>query len=266
MKIERVIITGGTSGLGLELVKLFLERGAEVMSLGRIEGKVDHPRHRFYKCDFTSLTQVSETALHIAKKGDNIDLIINNAGILSQPEYTESMDGFEISYQVNFLAHFYFFQILQESGILNKTTIINTTSPMRKHGKLEQDWIFDRNAYGTIKAYASTKLYVYLFTSQLASTGFSSFAFDPGTFSSGIYRAQNPWFHVLYKIAAPFMVSSERVAKDFMAVYDKQHKTNGAVYDRKGRVGTPVQFDIKSIAEFWDKVNSQLSLNGSKVE
>jgi NAD(P)-dependent dehydrogenase (short-subunit alcohol dehydrogenase family) len=266
MEIERVIITGGTSGLGLELVKIFLERGAEVISLGRVEGKVVHPRHHFYKCDFSSLTQIRETALQIAKKGDNIDLIINNAGILSPPNFLKTVDGFELSYQINFLAHVYFFQILREGGVLNKTMVINTTSPMRKHGKLEQDWIFDRNVYGTIKAYSSTKMYVSLFTRQLATMGFSSYAFDPGTFSSGIYRAQNPWFHLMYKIAAPFMVSSERVAKDFMLIYDKQHKTNGAVYDRKGRVGTPVQFDANGIAEFWGKVSSQLSLNGSKLD
>ncbi|MDZ7604480.1 MAG: SDR family NAD(P)-dependent oxidoreductase [Cyclobacteriaceae bacterium] len=209
MKVERVIVTGGTSGLGFELVNLFLERGAEVMSLGRAEGKVVHPGHSFYKCDFASLTQVSETALQIAKKGKGIDLIINNAGILSPPDFTTTMDGFELSYQVNFLAHVHFFQILREGGLLKKTMIINTTSPIRTRGKLEQDWIFDKNSYGTIKAYASTKLYMSLFTTHLAFLGFSSYAFDPGTFSSGIYRAQNPWFHALYKVAAPFMVSSE---------------------------------------------------------
>jgi NAD(P)-dependent dehydrogenase (short-subunit alcohol dehydrogenase family) len=266
MKIERVIITGGTSGLGLDLVKLFLERGTEVMSLGRVEGKVIHPRHRFYMCDFASLNQVSEIALQIVKKGNNVDLILNNAGILSPPEYTESMNGFELSYQVNFLAHVYFFQILRQGGILNKTTIINTTSPIRKHGKLTQDRIFDKDAYGSIKAYASTKLYMDLFTRQLASMGFSSYAFDPGTFSSGIYRAQNPWFHILYKIAAPFMVSSERVAKDFMSVYDMHQKANGAVYDRKGKEGAQLQFDAKSLTEFWLMVSSQLSLNGLKMD
>ncbi len=265
MKIDRIIVTGGTNGLGLELVRYFLERGCEVLSIGRSDGKVVHPRHRFYKCDFASLTQVSEIAQQIVKKGDAINLIINNAGILSPPEYIKTMDGFELSYQVNFLAHVYFFQILRRGGILNKATVINTTSPMRKHGRLEQDWIFNRDAYGSIKAYASTKLYVSLFTSQLAAIGFSSFAFDPGTFSSGIYRAQNPWFHILYKIAAPFMVSSGRVARDFMSVYKQQHKTNGAVYDRKGRAAVQAKMDENKLAGFWKTINQQLSLDDWKI-
>ncbi len=263
MEVKRIIVTGGTSGLGLELVRHFLKRGFEVISLGRTEAKVAHPNHSFYTCDFASLAQVSNTARQIAEKGDTINLIINNAGILSPPDYNKTIDGFELSYQVNFLAHIYFFQILREAGILNKTTVINTTSPIRKHGKLEQDWVIDKDAYGSIKAYSSTKLYVSLFTSQLAAMGFSSYAFDPGTFSSGIYRAQNPWFHILYKVAAPFMVSSERVASDFMSVYDLQHKANGAVYDRKGRTGPQVALDENRLADFWKTIKQQLSMIGS---
>lgn len=263
MEKGRIIITGGTSGLGLELVRLFLGRGFEVLSLGRTDGEVEHPQYCFYKCDFASLSQVRETASQIISKGNKIDLIINNAGILSPPEYTKTSDGFELSYQVNFLAHFQFFQILRQGGILKNTMIINTSSPMRAHGKLEQDWVFDKDAYGSILAYSSTKLYMALFAGHLATMGFSSYTFDPGTFSSGIYRAQNPWFHVMYKIAAPFMVSSRRVALDFMNVFDKNDKANGAVYDRKGRAGSVVSFDESRITEFWKTVNHQLSLSGS---
>ena len=39
------------------------------------------------------------------------------------------------------------------------------------------------------------------------------FSFDPGTFSSGIYRMQKRWFREMYRIAAPFMRSPVKVAK-----------------------------------------------------
>jgi len=266
MEIERVIITGGTSGLGLELVKLFLERGSEVLSLGRSKGKLVHPLHTFYKCDFASLGDVRETARQIAEECKTINLIINNAGILSPPEHTKSIDGFELSYQVNFLAHVYFYQLLMERGILNNTMVINTTSPIRTHGKLEQDWIFNKNAYGSIKAYASTKLYMSLFSSHIASKGLASYAFDPGTFRSGIYRAQKPWFHTLYKIGAPFLIHSKHVARDFVTVFDRNDRLNGVVYNRKGRAATQITFDENRIAGFWERVNQQLSLNGSKID
>ena len=258
METKRVIITGGTYGLGFELVKKFLDKGCQVISLGRSDGKLDHPQHTFLKCDFSSFSQIKATADLILNEGRNVDLLINNAGILSSPEYTKTTDGFEQSFQVNFLSHVYLFQILLEKGALKNAEIINTTSPIRTLGKLELDWVFDKNRYGRVKAYSSTKLYMSLFARHLASNGFLSYSFDPGTFRSGIYRAQKPWFHTLYKVGAPFLIHSKHVARDFISVYDRNDRINGAVYNRKGRVGTPDIVEEISLSNFWETINSHL--------
>ena len=131
-----------------------------------------------------------------------------------------------LNYQVNFLSHVLLTQLLLSKRILKPGFVVNISSPVHKTGQLELDKIFDKKAYGFFQTYSNTKLFMALFSEKLAADGVSGFSFNPGTFSSGIYQLQKPWFHNMYKIAAPFMVSSDRVAERLygIAIGDKELK------------------------------------------
>lgn len=75
--------------------------------------------------------------------------------------------------------------------------------------------------------------------------------FDPGIFSSEIYRMQKEWFRILYRIAAPFMRSPDKVAIRFGEVIKREDLTDGAVYrSGKGKGSLPIA-ETRDINAFW---------------
>lgn len=70
------IVTGGSSGIGLSVVKLFLKNGYHVFNLDLQPSEIG----QFRQCDITNLEQVTQIINHIAQD-HNIDVLVSNAGI-----------------------------------------------------------------------------------------------------------------------------------------------------------------------------------------
>lgn len=84
---KKVVVSGGTRGIGLAIVKEFLLEGATVAIIGRsrdrgalvleeLKGDV-----RFYKVDVSDHKQVKEFSVHLLEQWGHIDILVNNAGI-----------------------------------------------------------------------------------------------------------------------------------------------------------------------------------------
>jgi 3-dehydrosphinganine reductase len=89
---KQVVITGGSSGVGKELARLLLARGAHVTLLARDREKLDVARNELggesvavMACDVASAPQVDETFRTLAQAG--VDVLINSAGILSEGRF-----------------------------------------------------------------------------------------------------------------------------------------------------------------------------------
>lgn len=107
-------MTGGTAGIGFEIVKTLLHLGYTVTALGRnprslsevIEAQPNkEKRLEFLSCDFSDLNQVSEAANYL--KQHRWDVLINNAGAKVESPKKQTVQGFEWHTGVNHLAHFY---------------------------------------------------------------------------------------------------------------------------------------------------------------
>lgn len=86
-----VVVTGGSSGIGLETVKLFLAEGAKVAWCGRNNEKLtssyellqesyDAAQMLIYQCDVLEKAQVEGFIAAVLEKFDGIDMLVNNAG------------------------------------------------------------------------------------------------------------------------------------------------------------------------------------------
>lgn len=254
---KKILITGGTSGLGRALAILCREHGYNVMVTGRNTDGIPNGIKAF-KVDYADLKDVRQCAETLIKNVDRMDFLVNNTGILAPSSYQETADGFELSYQVNFLSHVLLTTVIRNAGLLSKATLVNVSSPILKYGQLNYT-AFTPNRYNSWKVYSNTKLYMHLFSKKLVEYQVPAFTFNPGTFSSGIYRSQKTWFHTLYKIAAPFMKSSELVASGLLKLLINGDNFNGCLTDRLGKRREITLPDSRSLQLFWENVEHQIS-------
>ncbi len=261
----KILITGGTSGLGFELVKIFLKEGYNVVTTGR--NSIDMPGYKgkfsFCRMDFSDLSQTALSVKDICMK-HKFDCVVNNAGILSPPVLTVTKDGLEYTFQVNFLAHLLINEIiLREQTIDKSLNICAITSPVYKLVKEERSLLPGTQDYKPLKAYSDSKYYLASMCKELSARypdrKLNCFSFDPGVFSSGIYRMQNPLFRLLYRIAAPFMRNPSNVAAAIAEIMRGTNFTDGAVYNiRKKTSGLP-DTDTSVADEFWSNCYEKIS-------
>lgn len=264
--IRKVLITGGTSGLGLRLVKYFLELGCDVVATGRKNITLIGYEEKFnlLRTDFSNLSRTSEAVKKICRD-HRFDLVINNAGILSPPDFQLTDDGFEYTFQVNFLTHLMLNEIIIMNGEPGRPLMIaSTVSPVYRIAEKDLIIYAGKSDYKPLKAYSNSKLYLALMSSYLPARypvpEMLCIGFDPGIFSSEIYRMQKGWFRTMYRLAAPFMRSSEKVVVRFGEVIRRKDLADGAVYrSGKGKWALPAA-EPRAVKIFWkecDKIIKQ---------
>lgn len=263
--MPKIIITGGTSGLGLELVKIFLNNGYSVVTTGRNSINLSgyNGEFNFFRMDFRDLRQTAESIKDICKKHE-FDIVINNAGILSPPDFTLTKDGLEYSFQVNFLAHLLVNEIILGEQPFNKSLkICSITSPVYRFVKADWSLSPDPADYKPFKAYSESKYYLAWMGKELSARyperKLDCFSFDPGTFSSGIYRTQSSMFQKLYMIATPFMRKPSRVADKLALIMSETNINSGAVYNIRKRTTSLTDIDSSIPELFWSNCYKKIS-------
>jgi NAD(P)-dependent dehydrogenase (short-subunit alcohol dehydrogenase family) len=236
-----ILITGGTSGLGLQLSKCLLKKGYNIVITGRKNNltRETNKNLTFIRTDFCNLRQTAEVAKKLCADY-RFDIIINNAGVLSPPGLMLTDNRIEYSFQVNFLSHL----LLNEIIIRNldpgfSIKIAATLSVVYRIANIDKDPFILNNDYRPFRAYSKSKLCLALMCSWLPlkyqGHDMRCFGFDPGVFSSGIFRMQNEWFRVMYRVAAPFMRDPANIAKAYCDLLERDDLVNGAVY-KPGRL------------------------------
>ena len=239
-----ILITGGTSGLGLELVRQFLGRGYTVVATGRqlLEFPGYENNYKLFQTDFSDLSQVGILTQRICETYD-IELIINNAGILSPPQFTATDDGLEYTFQINYLSHLLINEIVLDKIRNNsQLNIVAVTSPAYRIADVNLRIQSNKENYSMVEAYTSSKLFLTLMCEYLPGRhegkNLKCFSFNPGTFSSGIFRMQKPWFRGLYKFAAPFMRNPSKIAKILIEILINEDVSNGIIMNIRKRINT----------------------------
>ena len=113
---KRIVITGTSSGLGLESTRALASRGAAVTMLARnvekneaaadsVRATVPGADLEVRELDLTSLASVRACAEGILAAQDHIDVLLNNAGVMCCP-YSQTAGGFESELGANHLGHF----------------------------------------------------------------------------------------------------------------------------------------------------------------
>jgi len=192
------IVTGANTGLGYETALALAGAGAEVIVAARDEAKgaaavariaAANPgaNARLERLDLASLADVAAFAERIAGAHSHIDVLINNAGVMTPPERRETADGFELQFGVNYLAHFALTARL--APLLRRADaprVVNLSSGAHHMGRIDFDDLQARRRYRPWAAYGQSKLAMLIFSLELerrsvaAGWGIMACAAHPG--------------------------------------------------------------------------------------
>src|SRR5919112_35215 len=189
-----VLVTGATDGLGKRVALELAQRDATVLVHGRsrerCEAVLEEVRRgtgsegaHYYLADLSSLGAVRGLAEQILSEHDRLDVLVNNAGVIAR-EREETEDGLELTFAVNYLAHFLLTNLLvpllRDSA---PARVVNVSSA----GQSPVDFgnVMLERGYDAMRAYTQSKLAQVMFTLELAErlrgTGVTVNALHPAT-------------------------------------------------------------------------------------
>ncbi|MET4781701.1 SDR family NAD(P)-dependent oxidoreductase [Glaciihabitans sp. UYNi722] len=188
-----IVITGASSGLGRSAAIELGRRGAFVAVVGRNPERTADvaklARGTAFVADFDHLDQVRELADALLSRFDRIDVLANNAGgLVSRRETTK--DGFERTFQSNYLAPFLLTDLLLPRITESRGRVLSTASSSNTIAHLDlNDLDFAHQPWmGGWRAYGTTKLETILFIRELArrtvGSGVDAYSFHPGYVAS----------------------------------------------------------------------------------
>lgn len=219
-----IIVTGGNSGLGYESVKAFANKGAEVIlasrsiengetaktKIGKVKGNIT-----ILQLDLMDFASIKDFAENFNKKYNRLDVLLNNAGIMTTP-YFLTKDGLEAQNGTNHFGHFALTGQLFDT--IKKTPgsrIVNVSSMAHKQGKMDFDNLLFENGkgYSPIKSYGRSKLMNLLFTYELQrkleAEGINSISVSahPGVSNTNLarYLEDKLIFKILMPLMSPFI-------------------------------------------------------------
>lgn len=175
------LVTGGNSGLGLEVARGLARRGARVLlpvrdiargqqAVAALTASCPQARITLLALDLASLESVSACARAVAEQTDTLDFLINNAGVMAPAHRLETQDGFELQFGVNHLGHFALTAALRPllQAARGGGTVVTVASLAAGRNTLHFDDLQSRHRYSPFGAYQQSKLANLLFSLELA--------------------------------------------------------------------------------------------------
>lgn len=190
--VKRIFLTGATDGIGKETVKMLASLGHSVLLHGRNATKLDEIEQSLgslyedahiesYVADLSRMTDVKALAKTVTEKHDNLDVLINNAGIFKAPDPI-TQDGLDIRFVVNTFAPYlltkYLFPLLGTSG-----RVINLSSAAQS--PVDPKALAGRIKLSDFEAYAQSELALTMWSCRmgfsLKDKGPAIIAVNPGS-------------------------------------------------------------------------------------
>ena len=258
------IVTGSSSGIGLEAARVLANKGAEVIIAVRNKDKGDKAVKKIIDqnsianvklilLDLAELKSVEQFANQFKQKYTKLDLLINNAGVM-MPPYGKTKDGFELQFGTNHLGHFALTGQLIK--LLNKTPnskVVNVSSGAHNWGNIDfNDLNWENRKYKPGGAYGDSKIanlyFTYEMSNRLNGSDITVSAAHPGWTSTELQRHSG-----LFKFLNNFFAMSIRqgTLPTLRAATDKQVKS-GEYYGPDGwreMRGYPVKVNSNELSQ-----------------
>ena len=166
--------------------------------------------------DFSSLDQVRRLADEILSTTDRLDLLVNNAGLMS-PKYRFTFEGFELTFAVNHLAPFLLTNLrLDRVKASTPARIVTVASEAHRGHRLNLNQLAQPHDWRALRAYGRSKLCNILFTRELAArldgSGVLATCLHPGVVATAIGQCGG-LTELVWRLMKPFLTTPEKGAE-----------------------------------------------------
>lgn len=279
MKNPICLITGATEGVGRVTALELAKKGFTIVVAARnankagalkkeIETSTGNTSCDFIVADLGSVGQVHRLAETFRRRYSTLDVLINNAGVFL-PTRTETEDGYEMMFQVNYLSPFLLTNLLlEELQKSEEARIINLSSSVYAIGKFDPDNLQSAGErhFSVLGTYAATKLFVLMFTEELArrlkATSVTANAVHPGIVRTRMMLQAPGALRLVSYLSLPFSISPSKGARTsvYLASSPEVKGISGQYFTQSKRAAVKNKFDTaENRALLWD-----LSLNAAE--
>jgi NAD(P)-dependent dehydrogenase (short-subunit alcohol dehydrogenase family) len=240
----KVLVTGATDGLGRGVAAELSRRGASVLVHGRSAERAEAVASEIgadsvHIADFASLAQVRALAGELPP----VDVLVNNAGIIER-ERRVTEDGYELTFQVNYLSHFLLtMRLLERSSAPRR--IVNVASAGQERPDLH-DLMLEHD-YEPWRAYRRSKLAQIMFAFELAERRpeVESTALHPATFMDTKMVRQT--------VGRPHSTVEEGIEATVRLIADSDLDVSGRYFDGTDEAAPdPIAYDAGARRRLWE--------------
>jgi NAD(P)-dependent dehydrogenase (short-subunit alcohol dehydrogenase family) len=270
------LVTGATSGIGLETAVGLAREGARVLIVGRDPVRGEAARSQIAKqsgndrvelllADLASQAEIQKLADAVKSRSDALHVLVNNAGVVNLKRQL-TVDGFEATFAVNHLA--YFALTLRLLDLLRASAparIVNVASDAHRFGSLDWDDLQSEQRYrglpfvAAMRVYGSSKLLNILFTRELArrlaDSHVTANCVHPGAVSTRLGTNNGGVGQIVTGLLRPFMLSPAAGAETsiFLATSPEIADLSGRYFTRKREAScSRAAQDAAAARRLWD--------------
>lgn len=207
-----IVVTGTSSGIGIETARALSLTGARLLLTARdlnkaksaLDGILEPERVELVEMDNTSLSSVHAAAKAILEKSNGqVNILVNNAGIMALPKLEYTRDGFEMQFGVNHLAHFLLFELLKPALLASaspefSSRVVNVSSSAHHVASINEsgDYKFEKTEYNDWVSYGQSKTANIYMANEIerryGSRGLHATSVHPGAILTALMQHMDP--------------------------------------------------------------------------
>lgn len=282
VKGKTILVTGATSGIGLEASVQLARQGARVVMVGRdrrkteaaladVTGRSGSNELSSLLCDFSSQASIRTLAESFRHRHDRLDVLVNNAGGVHKTRQVTG-DGIEATFAVNHLGYFLLTSLLLDLLLKSAPArVVTVASIGHRRGTVDFDDLGFERGYSIMKAYTRSKLANVLFAAELArrlqGRGITSNSLHPGSVATNIWSGAPLWAKpIIAVLFRPFFITAEKGGERIvqLAADPALENVTGAYFEN-GRAVEPAPLgkDAALARRLWDVSAGMVGLPAS---
>ncbi|KAH8802435.1 putative short-chain dehydrogenase/reductase, partial [Xylogone sp. PMI_703] len=283
-----IVITGASSGIGIETARALSATGATLYLTARdlkkaettLAGILEPGRVSLVQMDNASFASIRAGAADILTKSRNeVNILVNNAGVVGTENLTLTEDGYEIHFATNHLGHFLLFQLLKHAFVASSTPdfnsrVVNVSSTAHRTCTLNEsdNYNFEKGGFNPGLAYAHSKLANIYMANELerryGDKGLHATSVQPGAIDTPISRNMDRRVveNILVMVGKSLKSPEQGAATTVLAAAGKEWEGRGGKYlenceeskpgednnDTFGSGYVPQTYDAKNEERLWN--------------